>query len=59
LRRIGIYTGIVVAILAGYYGLAQLLSMNEWAKMGIGSVLFMIYCMLFYRLDGKTHIKKK
>ena len=59
LRRIGIYTGIVVAILAGYYGLAQLLSMNEWAKMGIGSVLFMIYCMLFYRLDGKTLIKKK
>ena len=59
LRRIGIYTAIVVAILAGYYGLAQLLSMNEWAKMGIGSVLFMIYCMLFYRLDGKTLIKKK
>jgi O-antigen/teichoic acid export membrane protein len=59
LRRIGIYTGIVVAILAGYYALAQLLSMNEWAKMGIGSVLFMIYCMLFYRLDGKTLIKKK
>ena len=59
LRRIGIYTGVVVSILAGYYGLAQLLSMNAWAKMGIGSVLFIIYCMLFYHLDGKTLIKKK
>ena len=59
LRRIGIYTGVVVSILAGYYGLAQLLSMNAWGKMGIGSVLFIIYCVLFYHLDGKTLIKKK
>ena len=59
LRRIGIYTGVVVSILAGYYGLAQLLSMNAWAKMGIGSVLFIVYCVLFYHLDGKTLIKKK
>ena len=59
LRRIGIYTGVVVSILAGYYGLAQLLPMNAWAKMGIGSVLFIIYCVLFYHLDGKTLIKKK
>ena len=59
LHRIGIYTGVVVSILAGYYGLAQLLSMNAWAKMGIGSVLFIIYCVLFYHLDGKTLIKKK
>ena len=59
LRRIGIYTGVVVSILAGYYGLAQLLSMNAWAKMGIGGVLFIIYCVLFYHLDGKTLIKKK
>jgi O-antigen/teichoic acid export membrane protein len=59
LRRIGIYTGIVVAILAGYYGLAQLLSMNEWTKMGVGTILFIIYCVLFYRLDGKTLLRKK
>ena len=57
LRRIGIYTSIVVAILAGYYGLAQLLPMNEWMKMGVGTILFIIYCVLFYRLDGKTLIK--
>ena len=51
LRRIGIYTGVVVAILAGYYGLAQLLPMNEWAKMGIGTILFALYCGIFYKLD--------
>ena len=59
LRRIGIYTLLVVTLLAVYYGLAQLLPMNEWAQMGVGSVLFMIYCVLFYRLDGRTLIKKK
>lgn len=59
LRRIGIYMGIVIAILAGYYGLAQLLPMNEWTKMGIGTILLIIYCTIFYRLDGKALIKKK
>ena len=59
LRRIGIYTGIVVAILAGYYALAQFLPINEWMKMGIGTILLIIYCVLFYRLDGRTLIKKK
>lgn len=59
LRRIGIYTLLVVALLAGYYALAHFLSINEWIKMGIGSILLIIYCILFYRLDGKTLIKKK
>ena len=59
LRRIGIYTLLVVTLLAVYYGLAQLLPMNEWAQMGVGSVLFVIYCVLFYRLDGRTLIRKK
>ena len=59
LRRIGIYTLLVVTLLAVYYSLAQLLPMNEWAQMGVGSVLFVIYCVLFYRLDGRTLIKKK
>ena len=59
LRRIGIYTLLVVTLLAVYYGLAQLLPMNEWAQMGVGSVLFVIYYVLFYRLDGRTLIKKK
>ena len=59
LRRIGIYTLIVIVILAGYYTLAQFLPLNEWTKMGIGTILLIIYCALFYRLDGKTLLKKK
>ena len=59
LRRIGIYTLLVVALLAGYYTLAHLLPINEWIKMGIGTILLIIYCVIFYRLDGKTLIKKK
>ena len=59
LRRIGIYTGVVVAILAGYYTLAHLLPINEWTKMGIGTILLIIYCVLFYRMDGRALIKKK
>ena len=59
LRRIGIYTLLVVALLAGYYALAHLLPINEWIKMGIGTILLIIYCVIFYRLDGKTLIKKK
>ena len=59
LRRIGIYTLIVLTLLAGYYTLAHLLPINEWMKMGIGTILLIIYCVIFYRLDGKTLIKKK
>ena len=59
LRRIGIYTLLVVALLAGYYALAHFLPLNEWMKMGIGTILLIIYCVLFYRLDGRTLIKKK
>ena len=51
LRRIGIYTIVVVAILAVYYALAWLLPMNSWTKMGIGTILFAIYCIIFYKLD--------
>ena len=59
LRRIGIYTLLVVTLLAGYYSLAHFLPINEWIKMGIGTILLIIYCVLFYRLDGRTLIKKK
>ena len=51
LRRIGIYTALVIIILAVYYALARLLPMNEWTKMGIGTILFAIYCIIFYKLD--------
>lgn len=59
IRRIGIYTLIVVTLLAGYYALAHFLPINEWTKMGIGTILLIIYCAIFYRLDGKALIKKK
>ena len=59
LRRIGIYTLLVVAVLAGYYALAHFLPINQWIKMGIGTILLIIYCVSFYRLDGRTLIKKK
>jgi O-antigen/teichoic acid export membrane protein len=58
LRRIGIYTLLVVILLAGYYALAYFLPVNEWIKMGVGTILFIVYCVIFYRLDGKTLIKK-
>ena len=59
LRRIGIYTLLVVTLLAGYYALAHFLPINQWIKMGIGTILLIIYCVSFYRLDGCTLIKKK
>ena len=58
LRRIGIYTLVVLILLAGYYVLAHLLPINEWLKMGIGTILLIIYCVIFYRLDGKTLINR-
>ena len=59
LRRIGIYTLLVVTLLAGYYALAHFLPMNDWTKMGIGTILLIIYSVIFYRMDGKSLIKKK
>ena len=59
LRRIGMYTLVILTLLAVYYLLAHLLPMNDWTKMGIGTILLIIYCGIFYRLDGRTLIKKK
>ena len=42
LRRIGIYTLLVVTLLAGYYALAHFLPINEWIKMGIGTILLIV-----------------
>ena len=58
LRRIGIYTLVVLTLLAGYYAMARLLLLNDWIKMGIGTILLIIYCIIFYRMDGKALIKK-
>jgi O-antigen/teichoic acid export membrane protein len=58
LRRIGIYTLVVLTLLAGYYAMARLLLLSDWIKMGIGTILLIIYCIIFYRMDGKALIKK-
>ena len=58
LRRIGIYTLCVLTLLAAYYILAQLLPINQWTKMGIGTVLLIIYCGIFYRMDGRSLLKR-
>ena len=58
LRRIGVYTLVVLVLLAGYYAMALLLPINEWIKMSIGTILLVIYCVIFYRLDGKALIKR-
>ncbi|MBR5327648.1 MAG: lipopolysaccharide biosynthesis protein [Paludibacteraceae bacterium] len=51
MRRIGIYTAVVVILLTIYYFIASLTSLNDWAKMGVGTILFIIYCIIFYKLD--------
>ena len=58
LRRLGVYTLVVLILLVGYYALAQLLPINEWIKMSIGTMLLVIYSVIFYRLDGKSLIKR-
>ena len=58
LRRIGLYTLVILTLLAVYYLLAHLLPMNDWTKVGIGTILLIIYCGIFYRLDGKTLLKR-
>jgi RsiW-degrading membrane proteinase PrsW (M82 family) len=51
MRRIGIYTVVVVTLLAIYYGMNHLISLSSWGKMGVGTLLFIIYCIIFYKLD--------
>ena len=58
LRRIGIYTLLVMTLLVGYYALAHFLPLNEWMKMGIGTILLIIYCGIFYRLDAQALLKR-
>jgi O-antigen/teichoic acid export membrane protein len=51
MRRIGLYTIAVVVLLAVYYVITYSLALNDWAKMGVGTLLFIIYCVIFYKLD--------
>ena len=58
LSKIGLYTAVVLAVLAVYYTMVHFLPINEWIKMGIGTILLIIYCGFFYHVDGKTLLKK-
>ena len=51
IRRIGVYTAVVIALLAIYYTFTYLTQCNDWTKIGFGTILFIIYCIVFYKLD--------
>jgi O-antigen/teichoic acid export membrane protein len=51
MRRIGVYTAVVIALLAIYYTFTYLTQCNDWTKIGFGTILFIIYCIVFYKLD--------
>ena len=50
LKRIGLYTGITIALLASYYGIRHFVP-GTWLMMGIGTILLLIYCVIIYKLD--------
>lgn len=47
LRRIGIYTLLTVVLLCIYYALP----LTMWWHMAAGTVLLVVFCVIFYRLD--------
>lgn len=51
LRRIGAYTLLTILLLVAYYTAAHFLGSAMWAKMGVGTVLFLIYCIIFIKFD--------
>ena len=51
LKRIGLYTLLVVLLLATYYGASALLPISMWTKMALGTILLIIYCIIFIKFD--------
>lgn len=61
LKRIGLYTVTTILLLVAYQGAAMvidlnfrveaLISTNTWLKMGFGTVLLIIYCIIIYKKD--------
>ena len=51
LKRIGLYTLLVVLLLATYYGASALLPIGMWTKMALGTILLIIYCIIFIKFD--------
>ena len=51
LKRIGMYTMLTIGLLALYYALRLYYIQNEWAMMGVGTVLLLIYVVILVRKD--------
>ena len=58
LKRIGLYTVIVIALLGIFYGMQHLWEMNMWTKTTAGTALLLVYTAVFYRLDLRGLQKK-
>lgn len=51
LRKMGIYTLLTLLCLAVYYLVAHFLPLNQWAHMGIGTLLLVAYLAILWRHD--------
>ena len=51
LKRIGMYTMLTICLLALYYALRLYYIQSEWAMMGVGTVLLLIYVVILVRKD--------
>jgi O-antigen/teichoic acid export membrane protein len=51
MKRIGLYTLLIVALLAVYYALPMFMPMSTWIKMAFGTLLLIIYCIIFIKFD--------
>ena len=51
MKRIGLYTLLIVALLAVYYAIPMFMPMSTWIKMAFGTLLLIIYCIIFIKFD--------
>lgn len=51
LRKIGLYTLLIIALLSVYYIVPSLICMTVWSKMIFGTILLLIYCIIFIKFD--------
>lgn len=51
MRRIGLYTLLIIALLTVYYLVPYLLPMSDWTKMAFGTILLFVYCVILIKFD--------
>ncbi len=51
LKCIGAYTLLTICLLAVYYALRYVAHLGSWPLMGIATILFIIYCIIFIKFD--------